>query len=54
MSFSLYFALGFAMVISILVFGLRKTKKALIISLSIILALFIIGLVIFANSLSNM
>ncbi len=54
MTFSLYIALGFAIGISILLYGLRRKKKVLIIASWIILALLVFGVVILANGLSNM
>jgi hypothetical protein len=54
MTFSLYIALGFAIGISILVYGLRRKKKGLIIVSLIILAVLILGIVILANALGNM
>lgn len=51
---SLYLAIGFIIGITLLIFGLIRKKKVLIISSSIILAMLVIGIVLLANALGTM
>ena len=54
MTFTFYIALGFAIGISILLYGLRRKKNGLIITSLIILAVLILGIVLLANALGTM